>query len=291
MKTYYAFKSFFKGPVLVGVVYIILFGGIISLRVLKPELFRNKNIPVCRDGAEMLRTTFLDQELSKSKIKLPIIMYHYVEYVADKRDKKRQLMNVNPDVFEAQVKDLQTHGYETVFMRDVPKLISTKGRQCGLYLALTFDDGYVDFYQYVYPILRKYNIKATVYIIVDYIGRPDFLTEAQIHEMVNSGLVEIGSHTLDHVYLKKTSYNVARSQIIDSKKRLERMFNTPIETFAYPFGAFDDQAVRLVKEASYSAAVTVQPGSYSSIGTLYILPRIRPEKFAVDSITTVLPRL
>lgn len=216
--------------------------------------------------------------LRPNKIQLPILMYHYVEYVKDMGDKKRQLMNIEPHIFEQHLKDLASAGYQTLLVRDMPRILTRKADVCIKAVVISFDDGYADFYTDVFPLLKKYHVKATVYIIADYIGKPGFLTEAQIKEMLADGLVEIGSHTLDHYYLKRAVLAEQKRQILESKKLLEQKFKVHISTFAYPFGAFDDHTVNYVKEASYSAAVTVEPGAHISAEDIYTLPRIRPEK-------------
>lgn len=216
--------------------------------------------------------------LRPNKVKLPILMYHYVEYVQDKNDRKRQLMNIEPHVFEQHLKELTAAGYQTVLTRDMPRILTGKADVCVKAVVLSFDDGYADFYTDVFPLLKKYNARATVYVIADYIGKPGFLTETQIREMLDDGSVEVGSHTLDHFYLKRAVRTEQKRQIIESKRMLEDMFHVPVETFAYPFGAYDEHSIQYVKEASYSAAVTVESGAYLSSGDIYELPRIRPEK-------------
>jgi len=71
-------------------------------------------------------------------------------------------------------------------------------------------------------------MKATIYIIVDFIGRRGFMNEKEIKEVLDSGLVELGSHTLDHLYLKLTPESTARKQIFESKKILEEKFKVKV---------------------------------------------------------------
>ncbi|MEK9178848.1 MAG: polysaccharide deacetylase family protein, partial [Patescibacteria group bacterium] len=179
-------------------------------------------------------------------IKLPIIMYHYVEYVADANDIVKKKLAMSPYYFDLQMKAFKDAGYETYFVKDVPKILSGDLKVGSRSAVLTFDDGYRDFYSIVLPILKKYNLKASLYIIVDYIGWKDFLSKEEIQHIIDSKLVEIGSHTLDHVYLKNMKKEIAMHQITESKKQLEEMFHIPVETFAYPFGAFTEESIELV---------------------------------------------
>lgn len=214
----------------------------------------------------------------QQKMHIPILMYHYVEYVQDPNDKKRQLMNIEPHVFERHLQELKAAGYKTLFVRDTPRILTGKADVCNKAVVLSFDDGYEDFYTYVFPLLKKYNAKATLYVISGYIGKPGFVSEAQIQEMLQGGLVELGSHTVDHYYLKRASIGQQKTQIFKGKKDLEDMFKIRVNTFAYPYGAYDEHTVDLVKLASFSAAVTVEPGSHMSAKDVLLMPRIRPEK-------------
>ncbi|MDP2934077.1 MAG: polysaccharide deacetylase family protein [bacterium] len=171
-----------------------------------------------------------------SDMKIPILIYHYVEHVLDQNDKLRIKMNITPETLEQQVKSLQSRGYEMIFVKDIPAIISSRTQTNRKPVALTFDDGYEDFYTDAFPILKALRAKATLYVIADYIGNPAYVSESQLREMVDSGLVEIGSHTLGHPHLKKLSLERAKQEIVDSKRKLQDTLNIKVETFSYPYG-------------------------------------------------------
>jgi peptidoglycan/xylan/chitin deacetylase (PgdA/CDA1 family) len=134
-------------------------------------------------------------------------------------------------------------------------------------------------------------MRATLYVIYDYIGRKGFLNEQQIRELIDSDLVEIGSHTLDHVYLKVAPKNYADRQIIESKKKFEERFGIKISTFAYPYGAFNDDNIETVQKAGYTAAVSVISGEMQSKDNLFYLSRIRPGLFTPSSMIRVIEQI
>ncbi|MCR4329451.1 MAG: polysaccharide deacetylase family protein [Candidatus Roizmanbacteria bacterium] len=206
---------------------------------------------------------------------IPIIMYHYVEYVKDQNDTIRKSLSITPNVFDSQLSTLLVHGYTTYFVSDVPKILNGTIPYTAKNIVLTFDDGYEDFYTDAFPILKKNNVKATVYVITNYIGRKGFLSSAQIQELAQSPLVEIGSHTLNHMYLKGGRDELVNTEIVESKKVLENLTGVSVKTFAYPYGAFDGQALADTQEATYSAAVSVIPGNQQSLMNEYYLSRIR----------------
>lgn len=222
------------------------------------------------------------------KMRLPIVMYHYVEYVQDAGDLIRKRLNITPDSFERQLKMMKAEGFETYFVKDVPDFLHAHRIPSEKPIILTFDDGYEDFYTVAFPILQKYKMKSTIYIMYNYIGRKGYLTHQEIAKLIQSGLVEIGSHTLDHSYLKHAQKAASKREIVDNKRKLEERFGVNVSTFAYPYGAFDKETVSLVKEASYSAAVSVISGMYQSESNLFYLSRIRAGALSGRSITHVL---
>ncbi len=230
-------------------------------------------------------------ESAKPVVKLPIIMYHYIEYVQDQGDLIRKKLDITPANLEAQLKSLKEANYITYFVKDVPKLLVDKNMRSGKDVILTFDDGYEDFYTDALPILKKYQMKATIYIVNHFIDKKGYLNKSQIREIIDSGLVEIGSHTLDHMYLKKSPESFAKKEIFESKKGIEDEFGITVETFAYPYGAFTKEVTEIVREASFSAAVSVIPGVFQSEDNLFYLNRIRPGMFVGSSTANILDGL
>lgn len=217
-------------------------------------------------------------------VKIPIIMYHYVEYVKDAGDLIRKRLDVTPASFEEQLKALKKAHYETYYVKEIPAILDGTVHYSTQSAILSFDDGYEDFYTDVFPLLKKYHMRATLYVIYDYIGRKGFLNEQQIRELIESDLVEIGSHTLDHIYLKQAPKDYADKQIIESKAKFEDRFGIKIKTFAYPYGAFNADNIETVKKAGYTAAVSVISGVMQSSENLFYMSRIRPGLFTPQTM-------
>jgi len=208
-------------------------------------------------------------------VKLSILMYHYIEYSPEEADLVRQRLTIDPTIFKKQLVTLKQAGYQTYFVRQLTDILSGKLQPAKQSVILTFDDGYKDFYTIVFPLLKKYQFKATVFIIYDTIGGQAYLSSSQIEELAASGLVEIGSHTLDHVYLSKMPLSLADKQIVQSKLELEKKFKIKVSSFAYPYGAFSAETVKLVEQAGYSCAVSVIAGDWQSEQNLFYLYRLR----------------
>ena len=218
---------------------------------------------------------YLTKQPSAS-LKIPILLYHYVEYNKDKRDFLRDSLNIPPHIFEAQIKTLQAAGYTFITPKNLPKLLDAPSADDKKYAILSFDDGYEDFYTDVFPILKKYNAPAVNYVVYNFIGRLNYLKESQIKELVESELIEIGSHTLNHTSLTGVNEQLAETEIEQSKKLLEKAFGVKIESFAYPYGFYNAQVKQMVRNAGYTTSVTIDAGNVVDKRSLLELKRVRP---------------
>lgn len=212
----------------------------------------------------------------QKSLRVPILMYHYVEYVKDQRDTIRKSLNLEPHAFDLEVKTLKEAGYSFITLADLADALDDKNNLPPKSVILTFDDGYRDFYTDVFPILKKYRIKAVVFVIPNFIDRPDNLTTWMISEIIKSGLVEIGAHTMNHTYLSGLSLDRVRYEVQQSKRYLEKGFGIQVISFAYPYGAFDNETIDEVKKAGFKTAVTTIPGTFSMDVNRFFLYRIRP---------------
>ncbi len=187
---------------------------------------------------------------------------------------------VYPEVFFQQINDLKKAGYQFVTLAEaVNKFQSVASTTIPFKktIVLTFDDGYRDFYTTVYPHLLKNKIPATIFVITQDVGHAGNITWEMMSEMQNSGLVEIGSHTVHHSNLSRVSEKNMRAEIFDSKKILEDKLGTKIQTFAYPYGAISQTAIRLVEEAGYTGAVRVLAGKKPTSENKYVWRRMVAE--------------
>ncbi len=209
-------------------------------------------------------------------VHIPILMYHYVEYVQDKGDTKRIALNTTPYTLEQEVKTLQEAGYTFMTHAELTDALDGKTQLPPKPIVLTFDDGYRDFYTDAYPILKKYHAKATQYVIAGFLNRSNHLLTSQLVEIANDGLVEIGAHTVHHVWLKGQKLVTAQYEIAQSKKMLEDIIRKPVISFAYPFGAFDQQAVDIVRQTGFTSATSTIPGIDHPQNNRYFLYRLRP---------------
>lgn len=174
---------------------------------------------------------------------------------------------VRPDELRNFINTMRKEGY--VFKTFVDAVKHGDART----VSLTFDDGFIDNYTVLFPILKELNCPATCFVTSR--GDSDFprerwstedpippnaqyLTADMIREMDASGLVEIGGHTAGHTTLTKVSLESAEREIIDNKKWLESVLEHKIVSFAYPRGGENDEIVSLLKAAGYKYAAAMK---------------------------------
>ena len=209
----------------------------------------------------------------RGKYLVPIAMYHSVNPVM--RQEVKRLI-ISPETFERQMRFLKSHHYNVLPLNSVATLIKEKKKIPSKTIAITFDDGYKDNYIYAFPILKKYHLPATVFIITDEVGRADRLSWDQIKAMQDSGIITFGSHTLGpEPLINIKSEQDLKKQIFDSKKILEEKLGRPISAFSYPEGRFNNRIKQLVMTAGYKLAVVTNPGKEFANDDIFALKRLR----------------
>ena len=180
------------------------------------------------------------------------------------------------DQFDAQMKYLAENGYHTITPAE---MLDAWEKGTGLPdnpVIITFDDGYIDNYENAFPILEKYNLKATIFLISDYIGTyPNYVTWEQARTMQKSGLVQLESHTLNHATLTELgSPEEVRHELVGSKQAIEFQLGNTVQFIAYPCGAYTEEITKLTQETGYRAAFTVNYGWADPGDQHFILDRV-----------------
>jgi peptidoglycan/xylan/chitin deacetylase (PgdA/CDA1 family) len=207
-----------------------------------------------------------------SQYMLPIVTYHSVQPSAPHGN----LLTVSTGAFQRQMKFLKENKYNVLRLEQGAAMIAKKKRVSGPVVVLTFDDGNIDNYIYAFPVLKKYGFPATIFLVVNEIGKPGKLNWDQIREMQDSGLITFGSHSMSHPFLDCIASDAELTkEISGSKHMLEASLARPVLTFAYPSGRLNEQVRRKAIDAGYKVAVTTNPGRSSANDDLFALKRLR----------------
>lgn len=224
--------------------------------------------PVNRAAASVFN---LKSSISKN---IPILMYHYIETAPASSTLKG--LYLDPKIFKNQLDEIKKEKYNSVFISEVAYSLTSKKSLPDNSLALTFDDGYEDFYTTVFPLLKKCKIKATVYVIINALDKPGYLTKEQLKELAGSEYIEIGSHTFNHPDLITLDKPKAEFEIVKSKKYLEAIINKPVLSFCYPYGRYNNYDEKLAIRAGYLASLTTHAGNIHYQSEIQTLTRLRP---------------
>ena len=170
---------------------------------------------------------------------------------------------VRPSLFESQLITLNERGYEYLFAEDWH--LTEKPS-----VVITLDDGYVDNYTNMFPLLKKYGAKATVFIVSDFIDTDGYLTREMIAEMSASGLVSFQCHTASHVDLRNQSEAGLHDQFKRSVAIIEGITGKPVKALAYPAGGYNSTVLAVAGEYFDFAYTTKSPYSTPNYTALTI---------------------
>lgn len=198
---------------------------------------------------------------------VPVLNYHQVN------DEKHSALTLHVDQFREQMEYLHNQGYNTITLAQLYDYLENGTELPNKPIVIIFDDGYVDNYKNVLPILKEYNMKATLFMISDAANTPGFVSTEQMHQMEAGGF-DIQGHTNHHKILTKIAPTELPDALLGGKTSLEGILGEPIEYLAYP-GGFNDMLVQYVtKQSGYKMAFTVQPGTVQPGDNLYALNRL-----------------
>ncbi len=196
----------------------------------------------------------LDLDIQEG-ISVPVLMYHAVSDDLWGFDE----LFVSPSDLDAQLAYLVENGYDPIFFEDLAHL-----KDYDKPVILTFDDGYLDNYTELYPLLKKHNVKATVFVITSAMGVSQrSMTKEQVKELSDSGLVSIQSHTVTHRELSTLSDEEQLIEIRDSKLDVARMTGREPHVLCYPSGDRNETTRELTGQY-YNFGIDMNGGLYTT---------------------------
>lgn len=208
-------------------------------------------------------------------IHFPILMYHAIHVMAPEESANANLI-VDPTTFESHIQRLSNEGYYFLTPEEVHKVLTENVLPNGnqKIIWLTFDDSLWDFYDNAYPILQKYQVKATNNVITSTVGSQANLSLDEMLEMKNNGM-SFQDHTVTHHDLSATDSSTQTTEMKDSKQYLDDSLNQDTIAIAYPAGRYSDTTLQIAENLDYKLGVTTNEGLASADNGLLSLNRIR----------------
>lgn len=213
-----------------------------------------------------------DNFIKSSNKGIPVLMYHSID------NEILNPMKVSKEKFEEQMKFLKDNGYTTLTLDELYDSFENGKPVPKKSLAITFDDGYRDNYTNAYPILKKYGLKATIFVIAGFTDKGNaYLTSDEIKEMSKNG-IDIEGHTYFHEKLNRLSYESQLKTITTCKRFLENITGKDVYYMAYPFGVHNEDTIRAVQKAGYKMAFIATGKWAHKRNGIYALERIYVSK-------------
>lgn len=197
-----------------------------------------------------------------------VLMYHNIGIPP--RQTVLRGIYVTPRMFKFQMWYLKSAGFRVVPLKEII-LFMRGGVSDENLAAITFDDGYQDFYENAFPVLKVYNYPSTIFLVSDLVGkenlwdnervgvRKKLLDWKSIEKLKGEG-VTFGSHSRSHPFISSLSQEDVIDEVANSRSCLEEKLQLPVEFFCYPYGDYDARVVKAVKEAGYSGGFTTKRG-------------------------------
>ena len=221
--------------------------------------------------------------------RLPILMYHRV---APTGLPETSRYRVTPELFEEQLRYLRNAGYYSINLEDWRTAMEKKSPLPGRAVVITFDDGYVDFQRYAWPLLKRYGFSAIVFIVAGLVGRTNIWDSAykeeiplldwkDIRQLQDEG-VTFGSHSVSHPFLTAISAEGIVREGVRSRVILGRELGLIVKAFAYPYGDADHVVQHCIGACGYIFGLSTRKDMSTFHDPLLALPRI--EVYGSDRI-------
>ncbi len=186
---------------------------------------------------------FYDGYSEYRKNAVPVLEYHSVggsdEWPAE--------VIIKTEVFEKQLQYLHNNGYSMLSMEQMIDGFKN-GKDMGKAVVLTFDDGYMDNYTNVFPLLKKYSANASFFIVQSKIGEPNYMGHNEITELIHAGN-DLASHTINHNILTDIDPKYFAWELSSSKFFLKKEFDMYyVHLLSYPNGKYDEKVIAAAQQ-------------------------------------------
>ena len=196
-----------------------------------------------------------------SQVSVPILEYHEANYFPG------DLATLRPGQLDQEIQWLVSHGFHTINFGQLYDAFYHGYVLPPRPVLLTFDDGYESVYFKVFPLLKKYHLQATLFIVSGYTHvQPDrskkfpTLTVSELQQMQASGLVDVEDHTVTHQDLSTLTLNQDQQEIVNSSQALSGWVHHPMMAICYPYGGYNARILAMAQSAGFLLGTTEHQG-------------------------------
>jgi peptidoglycan/xylan/chitin deacetylase (PgdA/CDA1 family) len=208
--------------------------------------------------------------------RVPVLMYHYISVPPADADKYRRDLSVPPANLEAQLRFLKDNGFTAISLADLFAHLSKGAPLPKKPVVLTFDDGHRDAYTNAFPLLKKYDMTGTFFVVTDFINYkdPEYVTWDMVKAMSKAGM-SIESHSRTHKDMRNRSNAFLVWEILGPIEQITAFTGKRPYFFCYPGGQYDQAVIDVLRSAGTLAAVTTRPGNTYTLSNAMTWPRQR----------------
>ena len=188
-----------------------------------------------------------------SRKEVPVLCYHQIRDWKASDSKRAHDDIIPPANFKQHIKMLADSGYHTILPDQLYDYLNYGAKLPEKPIIISFDDTDLDQFTVAAPALKKYGFKGVFFIMTVSIGRPRYMSKAQIKTLADEGHV-IASHTWNHKNFTEFTDEDWEVQIDKPTKTLETITGKKVEYFAYPYGVWKPETLHKLKEHGFKAA-------------------------------------
>lgn len=212
--------------------------------------------------------------LGYSQVKSPILLalaFH------DVSDDEKDFFSIKQDKLFSIIKKLQKHDYKAITPRQFEsELLLASNQRKGRKFIVTFDDGRSESANAIRTLKTKFGISSALFIVLDLIGKPDYMDLSTIIDLKENYDCFIGLHGQRHVEVTKILEEKTdlTKELKTAREILGKLVNQEITWFSYPYGETNDEAKKSLKESGLHIAFNVLGGNIKENDDLLFINRI-----------------
>lgn len=180
---------------------------------------------------------------SEKNIKIPILLYHQICNSTPERQNYH--LSTTTMQFKKQITDLKNLGYTFITYDDLIAYNKNEFALPEYCVLISFDDGYKNVYENAYPIAKELNIPITIFVIDNCVGTNEYISWDNAREMDKSGIVNIYSHSKNHINYSEFSTDILVNDITYAHTHIENELGHSVaKVMAYPYGGYTEEEIK-----------------------------------------------
>jgi peptidoglycan/xylan/chitin deacetylase (PgdA/CDA1 family) len=184
----------------------------------------------------------------------PALLYHSI---CPAGRTPRDRWQVRVEDFAADMESVARSGRLAIDAGTYAAWLRSGDRRLATAALVTFDDGFADFAELAFPILRRHGITSTLFVTTGWLGHQGMLSATAVRELAAAG-VEVGAHSVSHRHLDILGDRAVELELAASRHTLEEITGRAVTSFAYPHGSHRVRTKRIAASCGYTTAHAVK---------------------------------